>query len=385
MLPTPVLVPLLNANEPEARLVDVHIKDAQAVQKGDLLFTIETTKAASDVEAPESGFVRMVADEGATLAVGDVLAYITATADEALEQTPRSLPADKSADSPARLASAAPAGLRITKPARALAESLGLDLATLPTDRLVTEVIVRKLADSSVSHASTAQLPISQSTNLPTSQPANAQILIYGAGGHAKAVMEMVQAIGAFRIAGILDDNAALTGTSVLGIPVLGTRAVLPQLLEQGVRLAANGVGGIINIDIRVKLFELLAGYGFAFPILRHPRATVEPSAQIYDGVQVFANAYVGSSTILHEKCMINTGAIVSHDCEIGRYTHIAPGCLLAGHVHVGERALVGMGVTTIIGLKIGDGARVGNGAVLLADVPNRQIVPAGKVWMGEK
>src|SRR5512136_2241980 len=98
MLQTPVLVPLLNANEPEARLVDVHIKDAQAVQKGDLLFTIETTKAASDVEAPESGFVRVVVDEGATLAVGDVLAYITATADEALEQTPRSLPADKSAD-----------------------------------------------------------------------------------------------------------------------------------------------------------------------------------------------------------------------------------------------------------------------------------------------
>ena len=80
---------------------------------------------------------------------------------------------------------------------------------------------------------------------------------------------------------------------------------------------------------------------------------------------------------------MVNTGAIVSHDCEIGRYTHIAPGCLLAGHVHVGERALVGMGVTTIIGLKIGDGARVGNGAVLLADVPARQIVPAGKIWTG--
>jgi UDP-perosamine 4-acetyltransferase len=164
---------------------------------------------------------------------------------------------------------------------------------------------------------------------------------------------------------------------------VLGARDVLPQLIEKGVRLAANGVGGIIDINIRMKLFELLTGYGFAFPILRHPRATVEPSAQIYDGVQVFANAYVGSSAILHEKCMINTGAIVSHDCEIGSFTHIAPGAMLAGHVHVGEKALVGMGVTTMIGIKIGSGARVGNGAVLLADVPERAIVPAGKVWAG--
>lgn len=80
---------------------------------------------------------------------------------------------------------------------------------------------------------------------------------------------------------------------------------------------------------------------------------------------------------------MINTAAIISHDCEIGAYSHIAPGALLAGHVHVGERALVGMGVTTIIGLKIGAGARIGNGAVLLADVPARAIVPAGKVWAG--
>ena len=193
----------------------------------------------------------------------------------------------------------------------------------------------------------------------------------------------MSQAIGAFRILGIVDDNAALTGTSVLGIPVLGTRAILPQLVAQGVHLAANGVGGIIDIGVRIRLFELLAGSGFSFPILRHPRATVEASARVSDGVQIFANAYVGSEATLHERCMINTGAVVSHDCEIGAYTHIAPGALLAGHVHVGARALVGMGVTTIIGLKIGAGARIGNGAVLLADVPEKAIIPAGKVWTG--
>lgn len=370
---TPVLVPLLNANEPEARLVEIHVKDAQPVQKGDLLFTIETTKAASDVEAPEGGFVRMVAAEGDTLAVGDLLALITASADEALEQTSRSLPAAPQPVSPSAPETPAPVSLRITKPARALAESLGLQLSALPTDRLVTEAVVRQLAGESAPRPASA----------PNRAPANAQVLIFGGGGHAKAVLEMLQAIGAFRLAGILDDNPALAGGAVLGVPVLGNRELLPALYEQGIRLAANGVGGIINIELRVKLFEMLAGHGFAFPILRHPRATVEASAQIEDGVQVFANAYVGSSAVLHEKCMVNTGAVVSHDCEIGAYTHIAPGCLLAGHVHVGQRALVGMGVTTTIGLKIGNGARIGNGAVLLADVPDRQIIPAGKVWQG--
>jgi sugar O-acyltransferase (sialic acid O-acetyltransferase NeuD family) len=372
MPPVSVLVPLLNANEPEARLVDIHVQDGQPVKKGDLLFTIETTKAASDVEAPEAGFVRMAAKEGDTLAVADVLAYITETAEEQLpvisEQPAQRGGAGSSVGSSQALNTLS---LRITKPARALAESLAIDLSTLPLDRLITEAVIRELAGTAGP----------KSAVLPVIPAVNSQIIIYGAGGHAKAVMEMIRAIGAFRIAGILDDNAALTGNSTLGIPVLGTRDVLPQLVEKGIRLAANGVGGIIDINIRMKLFELLASSGFAFPILRHPRATVEPSAQIYDGVQVFANAYVGSSAVLHEKCMINTGAIVSHDCEIGSFTHIAPGAMLAGHVHVGEKALVGMGVTTMIGIKIGSGARVGNGAVLLADVPERAIVPAGKVW----
>lgn len=368
----PVLLPLLNANEPEARLVQIHVKDGQPVQKGDLLFTIETTKAASDVEAPESGFARLAASEGDTLSVGAVLAYITETADETVISNQYSVSTNQLS------VNSHPADLRITKPARALAEQLGLDLSSLPTDRLVTEAVVRQMAGPSPETHPAVTPTLKSKIQNPKSE-----ILLYGAGGHAKAVLEMIQAVGAFRVAGIVDDNPALTGTSVLGVPVLGTRDALPGLLEQGIFLAANGVGGIINIEIRVKLFELLAGYGFAFPILRHPRATVEPSAQLADGVQVFANAYVGSSAVLREKCMVNTGAIVSHDCEIGRYTHIAPGCLLAGHVHIGERALVGMGVTTIIGLKIGDGARVGNGAVLLADVPARQIVAAGKVWVG--
>ena len=358
MVKSEILVPLLNANEPEARLVSVHIKDGQAVEKGALLFTIETTKAASDIEAPQAGFIRILAIEGDALAVGDRLAVITETVDEPVE-----IPRKDDAG-------VVSAELRITKPAQALAESLGVDLAKLPTDRLITEEIVRKI---------TGATP--QEISLPESD--KPYILIYGAGGHAKAIMDMVKQIGEYTIAGIVDDDPLLTGKKVLGIPVLGTRAVLPALIKQGVTLAANGVGGILDIGIRVKIFELLKDAGFTFPALIHPRATVEPSAKVGDGVQVFANAYVGSEAVLHPKCIVNTNVVVSHDCVIGAYTHIAPGALLAGHVHVGARTLVGMGVTTTIGIKIGSGVRIGNGAILLADVPDKTIIQAGRFWIG--
>jgi len=359
MIKSEILVPLLNANEPEARLAAVHVKEGQAVKKGALLFTIETTKATSDIESPESGFVRILAAEGDILAVGDKLAVITATADEKIEiAAVGDRPVIPTTD------------LRITKPARALAESLGVNLAELPTDRLVTEEVVRRFAGASRPVA--ISLP-------PSDKP---YLLVYGGGGHAKAVIEMVLQMDAFSIAGIVDDRIPVD-TLVLGIKVLGGREILPHLVAQDVRLAANGVGGILDIGVRVKIFELLEGYGFSFPAIIHPRATLEPSARVSDGVQVFANAYVGSEAVLHPRCMVNTNAVVSHDCEIGAYSHIAPGALLAGHVHVGKRTLIGMGVTTSIGVKIGSGVRIGNSAMIHADVPDKTIVLAGKMWTG--
>ena len=361
-----ILVPLLNANEPEARLVEVHVKDGHQVKQGDVLFTLETTKAASDVESPGDGYFRLVAVENGTYTVGDTLAVLTSTPGEVLEYQPAQSSVQNSTEkSTSNSADAGPI-LRITNPARALAISKGIDLSSLPSDRLITEEYIRQLG---------------KTTERRRSGISNNKILIFGAGGHAKAVMEMVNAQEKYEISGVIDDNPALTGTTVLGLPVIGTRDQLTELLDQGMSLAANGVGGIINIGLRIKIFELLAGQGFQFPVIQHPRASVELSAEIEEGVQVFANAYVGSSVILNKCCMINTGAIVSHDCVIGAYTHIAPGALLAGQVTVGEKTLVGMGVSTAIGITIGDGARIGNGAILLTDVPARAIVPAGKVW----
>jgi len=359
MIKSEILVPLLNANEPEARLVGVHVRDGQTVEPGTILFTLETTKAAADIESPAGGCVRLLAAEGAVLAVGDRLAVIAESADETVEIA---------GEGEARLA---PTELRITRPARLLAESLGLDPASLPTDRLVTEALVRQLAGAAEPEI------VFPASDLPG-------LLVYGAGGHAKSVMEMALQMRAFDIVGIVDDNPSLAGTSVLGMRVLGTRRVLPLLKEKGVALAANGVGGIVDIDVRVRLFDLLERSGFACPALVHPRATIEPSAQVGQGAQVFAGAYVGSQARLSPKCMINTNAVVSHDCEIGSYSHIAPGALLAGHVHVGGRTLVGMGVSVHIGVRIGDRARIGNGAIVLADVPDRAIVQAGRFWTGK-
>lgn len=346
---------MLNANEPEATIADILVADLTLVNTGDLLITIETTKAAADVEAESSGVFRLAVKIGDTMRVGDVFGYIT-------ENPSDELPVKTAENNVARQILSE---LRITTPAKQLAEANNIPLSGLPSDQLITEAFIRGLIK----------------VQLRTAVPASRKIVVYGAGGHAKALIEMIRAAGEYQIVAVIDDDPALSGKQVLGIPILGGGSGLARLFADGVENAANGVGGIIDQRVRKLIFDRLIDGGFYLPAIVNPKATLEASARVGYGTQVFANAYVGSEATLADMCMVNSGAVVSHDCVIGSFTHIAPGALLAGGVTVGENVLVGMGVTTAIGIMIHDGARVGNGAIVLKDVPARKIIAAGEIW----
>ncbi|MCX8024552.1 MAG: hypothetical protein N3A60_05075, partial [Thermanaerothrix sp.] len=97
-------------------------------------------------------------------------------------------------------------------------------------------------------------------------------LVLYGGGGHGKVLIELIQALGMYRLVGIIDDGLSV-GEQVLGVPVLGGAEVLPQLYQQGVRLAVNGVGGIGRPEVRWRVFETLLQAGLNCPALVHPAA----------------------------------------------------------------------------------------------------------------
>jgi len=205
-------------------------------------------------------------------------------------------------------------------------------------------------------------------------------LIVYGGGGHGKTLLELVQAVGIYRVAGIIDDGLA-PGSNVLGVPVLGGSAVLKDLCEHGIRLAVNGVGGINHVDVRRKVFELLAQAGFDFPAVVHPTAFIEPSARLADGVQVLAQCDISSEARIGFGTVINAGVVVSHDCILGKVVNLSPGAMLAGGVVVEDYAQVGMAATINLNITIGSYARIGNGATVKKDVPPGTVVHAGCIW----
>lgn len=209
-----------------------------------------------------------------------------------------------------------------------------------------------------------------------TSQP----VIIFGGGGQGKTLIDLLRLLDAFTIAGIIDDGLP-RGATVMDVPVLGGIAQLPDLRGQGIRLALNAVGGIGNVDARIRVFDLLAEAGFDFPAVVHPSACVESSAVLEAGVQVGALTYIGSLARVGFGTLINAHVVVSHDCRIGRVVNLSPGALLAGGAQIEDYAQIGMGATININLTVGSRARVGNGATVKAAVPAGGRVYAGTIW----
>jgi acetyltransferase EpsM len=205
-------------------------------------------------------------------------------------------------------------------------------------------------------------------------------LVIFGGGGQGKCIIDLVQAAGTYRVAGIVDDGIP-AGTEVLGVPVLGGATSLPMLYEKGLRLAVNAIGGIGNVALRVEIFEILAEAGFTCPTLVHPTAWVEPSAVLEGGVQILAKSYISSAARIGYGTLINAGVIVSHDCVIGQCVNLSPGAALAGGVRVENFAQIGMNATVNVNVSIGAGALVGNGATVKSDVPAGGRVYAGTIW----
>jgi sugar O-acyltransferase (sialic acid O-acetyltransferase NeuD family) len=197
----------------------------------------------------------------------------------------------------------------------------------------------------------------------------------FGAGGHAKVLLEALQAHGDVEVVALLDEDPRLHGTNVLGVKVLGGDELIERLRRDGVTHAFIGVGGTGNNGPRRKVFDLARRSGLSLINVIHSSAVVSPSASVGDGTAVCPGAIVGPGARVGENVIVNTGAIVEHDCAIGDHVHVASGAVLAGGVFVGEGAHVGAGATVKQGVRIGRGALVAMGAAVIEDVPDGATV----------
>lgn len=206
-------------------------------------------------------------------------------------------------------------------------------------------------------------------------------VIVIGAGGHAKVLLEALRASGV-TVLGITDSDRSKHGTALMGVQVLGDDSVLAAHPPDSV-LLGNGIGSVETAGLRAALFERLKGQGYVFASIRHPSAVIAPDVALAEGVQVMAGAVIQPCCSIGRNAIVNTRTAVDHDCTIGDHVHLAPGVTLSGGTRIGSGTLIGAGATVIQGITIGSNCLVAAGSVVIKNVPdNTKVmgVPAKEV-----
>ena len=186
------------------------------------------------------------------------------------------------------------------------------------------------------------------------------ELHIIGAGGHAKVVVALAEAAD-YRIAGIYDDSLEAC-LQLLGHKITRGLVNIPDVPET---LAFLAIGGNA---LRQQLAERFERVQWA--TLIHPTAWVAPDAAVGAGSVIMAGCIVQPGVQIGRHVIVNTLAGVDHDCILDDYVHVAPGCRLAGNVHLAQGLFAGVGAMFTPSSSVGAWSIVGAGAVVNAILP---------------
>ena len=170
--------------------------------------------------------------------------------------------------------------------------------------------------------------------------------IIYGCGGHGRSLADVLIDNGEEDIV-FVDDNAK-NGEKIMGIPVMKS---MPKKFAAGDKVI------------------LAIGPDWPYSSVVARDAYVSRFAEIGIGTFVAHGAYVGPRSHIGQQCIINTHTVVEHDCEIGEFSHVAPGAVALGGVRMGSKIFLGGGTVTRNNVMIADNITVGAGSVVVKNI----------------
>ena len=199
------------------------------------------------------------------------------------------------------------------------------------------------------------------------------EIILVGAGGHARACIDVIEMSGQFKVIGLVERDE-VSNQENLGYPVIGTDDDLPNLRQKCAN-ALIAVGQIKSPKIRMKLYQLLKELDFTMPVIVSPHAYVSKYAQIGEGSIIMHGAIVNTNAKIGKNCIINNKSLIEHDAVIGDHCHIATGAIINGEVSVGNETFIGSGAVTKQAISIGKNCVIGAGVVLKNDIESNKVV----------
>jgi sugar O-acyltransferase (sialic acid O-acetyltransferase NeuD family) len=202
------------------------------------------------------------------------------------------------------------------------------------------------------------------------------ELVVFGCGGMGRKVVEAVRDVNesdcrsrfcndSFEILGFIDEDVTKVGSTISGLPVLGT----PTWLADHPSISV--VIGIGSPRAKHNVVKHLQQYDLNYPPIIHPSALISRGSRIGAGCVVFERCILSCDLTIAEFVTVNIASTITHDDVIDSYATLSPACNLSGNVHVGLGAELGTRSVVLPGLHIGDWAVIGAGAVVNRSIPD--------------
>lgn len=197
------------------------------------------------------------------------------------------------------------------------------------------------------------------------------KIILIGGGSHCTAVIDIIENLNQWNIAGIID-LAKNYGNEVEGIKVIGSDKDLHRFYREGIKHAFITIGSINNLQLnkRKKIYLKAKKIGFKFPnIISNDISYMSKKIVLGEGNFINSGVIINRNTQIGNNCIINSGVILEHNCMINDNIHLAPGVTVSGGVTISNNCHIGTGTTIIQNIKIGKNCLIGAGSTVVKNI----------------
>lgn len=194
------------------------------------------------------------------------------------------------------------------------------------------------------------------------------KIAVIGAGGFGREVKMLIDQINQkekkFEVIGFYDDNENFT--TVNGLPYLGK---IEKLNEVDFPLSV--AVSIADPKTKRNIINSIKNTQIDFPNLIHPTVLIgEDALKTGRGNIICAGVIITVNIEIKDFVILNLSCTVGHDTVVGSYSSFMPAVNISGEVNIEEGVYVGTGTKIINQLEIGQYTIVGAGAVVAKTLP---------------
>lgn len=359
----------INVSDNEYLITSIVYNNGDNVNKGDVIFSYESSKADFDGEANESGYIyyNPSLQLKKNYKIGYLLAVISPEKIDNLEEvfTDPKGTEDLFPQNTDKI---------ITKKAQKLIEENNLDVNIFSEEILSEAIVLDYLSKTSKTSFQDIDFYYSKSLDFKIKN-GQKKLAIIGAGKAALQLLDTVFELKDIAPVLLYDNNLSIIGKNILGIEI--KQLSIENIIED---FKNNFFDEIIisfsgNITERKRWFDLLEQNGLPIANIFHPTCLISNFVNIGKGNIFFANTRIGPFVEIGNNNVVSSYCSFEHHNKLGDHNTFGPSVVFSGSCTIGNEIKFGTGIFIEPKVNIGNNSIISSGCIVQKNIPEYNIL----------